>query len=77
MQSVTVHRVSASTTASTTGATLPGHSSPMVSDMRMTRAVARRALSPSGSAGSPIWVSRQGRSTWMSSPYQQMRFVSR
>lgn len=77
IHSVTVHRVPFSSIASTTVATLPGRSIPMVSDMRITRAVARRTVSPSESAGSTVCVSRQGREASTSSPYQQMRFVSR
>ncbi len=53
IHSVTVHRVPFSTTASTTVATWPGHSSRMVSEVRMRRAVTRRTVSsadPSGRA---------------------------
>lgn len=54
-----------------------GESTRMVLDIRTTPAAVRCEASSSVSAGSPISVSRQGRSAETSSPYQHVRLVSR
>ncbi|WP_374222990.1 hypothetical protein [Streptomyces sp. MBT65] len=77
IQSVTVHSVPASSTASTTGATRVGHCSTMTSVVRRMPSVIRTELSPSGTAGRVTCVRRQGRSAIVSSPYQETRLVSR
>lgn len=53
-----------------------GERTRMVLDIRTTPAAVRSEVSSSVPAGSPISVSRQGRSAETSSPYQQVRLVS-